>query len=82
MTHEEEIAYLRAENQALREAQSQALAQLSEVQEHLRLALARIEELEKQKIDGSQLMRQENPMVLRAKLLVACRKEGKLRVIK
>jgi hypothetical protein len=49
MTQEEEIAHLRAENQALREALSQALAQLSQVQEHLRLALARIEELEKQK---------------------------------
>lgn len=49
MTQEEEIAHLRAENQALREALSQALAQLSQVQEHLGQALARIEELEKQK---------------------------------
>jgi transposase len=50
MTQEEEIAQLRAENQALREALSQAQAQLSQVQEQLRLALARIEELEKQKM--------------------------------
>src|SRR5215469_11321043 len=49
MTQEEEIARLRAENQGLREALSQAQAQVSQVQEHLRLALARIEELEKQK---------------------------------
>jgi hypothetical protein len=49
MTEEEEIAHLRAENQALREALNQALEHLSQVQEHLRVALARIEELEKQK---------------------------------
>jgi transposase len=49
MTQEEEIAHLRAENQALREALNQALAQLSQGQEDLRLALVRIEELEKQK---------------------------------
>jgi transposase len=42
MTFEEEVAQLRAENQALREALSQA-------QEDLRVALARIEELEQQK---------------------------------
>lgn len=49
MTNEEEVAHLRAENQALQEALSQALVQLSQVQEQLRQALARIEELEKQK---------------------------------
>lgn len=49
MTQEEEIAHLRAENQALREALNQALAQLSQVREDLRVALVRIEELEKQK---------------------------------
>ncbi len=49
MTQEEEIAHLRAENQALREALNKALAQLSQGQEDLRLALGRIEELEKQK---------------------------------
>ncbi len=49
MTQEEEIAHLRAENQALREALNQALAQLSQVREDLRQALVRIEELEKQK---------------------------------
>jgi transposase len=42
MTQEEERAQLRAENQALREA-------LEQTQELLRVALARIEELEKQK---------------------------------
>jgi len=49
MTREAEIAHLRAENQALREALNQALAQLGQVQEDLRLALVRIEKLEKQK---------------------------------
>jgi transposase len=49
MTQEEENVHLRAENQALREALNQALAQLSQVREDLRLALVRIEELEKQK---------------------------------
>jgi transposase len=49
MTQEEEIAHLRAENQALGEALNQALAQLSQVREDLRLALVRIEELGKQK---------------------------------
>jgi hypothetical protein len=49
MTQEEEIAHLRAENQALRETLNQALAQLSQVREDLRLALVRIEELEKPK---------------------------------
>src|SRR5712692_7905744 len=42
MTQEEEIAQLRAENQALGEA-------LEQTQELLRVALARIEELERQK---------------------------------
>ena len=42
MTHEEEIAHLRKENQELREA-------LQQTQDLLRVALARIEELEKQK---------------------------------
>jgi transposase len=42
MTQEEEIAQFRAENQALREA-------LEQTRELLRVALARIEELEKQK---------------------------------
>jgi transposase len=42
MTHEEEIAPLRKENQELREA-------LQQTQDLLRVALARIEELEKQK---------------------------------
>lgn len=49
MTHEEENVHLRAENQALREALTQALAQLSQVREDLRLALVRMEEREKQK---------------------------------
>jgi transposase len=49
MTQEEENVHLRAENQTLREALNQALAQLSQVREDLRLALVRIEELEKQK---------------------------------
>lgn len=42
MTEQEELAYLRKENQELREA-------LQQTQELLRVALARIEELEKQK---------------------------------
>src|SRR5215469_4997262 len=57
MTQEEEIARLRAENQGLREALSQAQAQVSQVQEHLRLALARIEELEKQKTPPPQFVK-------------------------
>lgn len=49
MTREEEEAQLRAENQALQKALSLALEQLSQAREQLRVALARIEELEKQK---------------------------------
>jgi hypothetical protein len=49
MTQAEEIAHLRAENQALREALNQALAPLSQGREDLRLALIRIEEREQQK---------------------------------
>src|SRR5947208_8037966 len=49
MTGEEEVAQLRAENQKLREGQSQALEQLSQALEQLRVALARIAELEKLK---------------------------------
>jgi len=46
---EEEVAQLRAENQALRESLSLAQEQLSQTQELLRTALARIAELEKLK---------------------------------
>ncbi len=49
MTVEEEVAQLRAENQTVREGQSQALEQLSQALEQLRVALARIAELEKLK---------------------------------
>ncbi|HEY1351868.1 MAG TPA: hypothetical protein VGF67_19790 [Ktedonobacteraceae bacterium] len=48
MNQQEEIERLRAENQELRGSLKQALEELSEVREALRLALARIEELEKQ----------------------------------
>src|SRR5713101_8443401 len=49
MMSEEEVAQLRVENQALREWLSQVQEQLSQTQELLRAALARIEELEKEK---------------------------------
>jgi transposase len=49
MTREEEVAQLRAENQTVRAALSLALDQLSQAQEQLRVALERVEELEKQK---------------------------------
>lgn len=49
MDQQEENERLRAENQELREALKQATADLSEAKEALRLALARIEELEKQR---------------------------------
>lgn len=49
MNQQEEIERLRAENQEVREAHKQALEELSQVKEALRLALARIEELEKQR---------------------------------
>jgi transposase len=49
MNQQEEIEGLRAENQELRGSLKQALEELSQVKEALRLALARIEELEKQR---------------------------------
>lgn len=49
MDQQEEIARLREENQELREAHQRTLEELSQVKELLRQALARIEELEKQR---------------------------------
>ena len=49
MNQQEEMDRLRAENHELGEALKQAREELSQVKEALRLALARIEELEKQK---------------------------------
>jgi transposase len=49
MRVEEEVAQLRQENQALREALEQARDQLSQTQGQLQIALARIKELEKLK---------------------------------
>src|ERR1700730_10530294 len=47
MKQQEEIERLQAENHELRESLKQALEELSQVKEALRLALGRIEELEK-----------------------------------
>lgn len=49
MNQQEEIERLQAENHELRESLKQALEELSQGKEALRLALARIEELEKQR---------------------------------
>jgi len=55
MTVEEEVAQLRQENQALREALEQARDQLSQTQGRLEVALERIQELEKRKHTAAQL---------------------------
>jgi transposase len=49
LDQQEKIERLRAENQEVREAHQQTLEELSQVKELLRLALLRIEELEKQR---------------------------------
>jgi transposase len=49
MDQQEELGRLRVENQELREALKQTQEELAQVKEVLRLALARIEELEKQR---------------------------------
>ena len=54
MRVEEEVAQLRQENQALREALAQARDQLSQAQGQLEIALARIKELEKRKHAAAQ----------------------------
>ena len=54
MRVEEEVAQLRQENQALREALEQARDQLSQTQGQLQVALQRIQELEKRKHAAAQ----------------------------